>query len=98
MVNSLPVRGFGTPSPVDTSITGSTPSRPSAATGAAFRVLLDQLEDQATGLQQTSEQIEKPEELAQAVVRARESLTQAFSLRDQLLEAWRASRQPAPRE
>ena len=71
--------------------------RPSAdpARGAAFRVLLDQLENQAHRLQDASGEVERPEQLAGAVEQARESLADALTLGDKLLEAYRAARQQA---
>jgi hypothetical protein len=94
MADHLPIHGSSEPRSIEA-------SKPAARTdpraGAAFRALLEKLEEQATGLKRTSETIEKPEDLADAVDRARESLAQAFSIRDQLLEAWRASRQSEPR-
>ncbi len=95
MADHLPIHGPSEPRSIDSP---RLPARTDARAGAAFRVLLERLEEQATGLQRTSETIEKPEDLAEAVDRARESLAQAFSIRDQLLEAWRASRQTEPRQ
>jgi hypothetical protein len=98
MADPLSIRGAGTPSSVERATGDASAPRSATSSGAAFRVLLEKLEDQAAGLQKTSERIEKPEELAEAMTLARESLAQAFELRDQLLEAWRASRQSGPRE
>ena len=58
--------------------------------GAAFEALLEKLEGQAKRIGESTGDIEKPEELSEAVDRARESLADALSLRDQILEAWRA--------
>ena len=59
----------------------------------AFRVLLDRLSESAQELRQQAAGLSKPEHLAGAVDSARESLNEALSLGDQLLEAWRAEQQ-----
>jgi len=61
--------------------------------GPAFRALLEQLKSGAQDLTRASEALEKPEELAGAVDRARATLDDALSLGDQLLEAFRAANQ-----
>ena len=61
--------------------------------GAAFRVLLDGLEEQSRRLQDASGEVERPEQLAGAVERARESLEEALTVGDRLLEAYRAAQQ-----
>ncbi len=65
----------------------------STEAGPAFRALLEQLEHGAQGLTRASEGLEKPEQLAGAVDRARATLDDALSLGDQLLEAFRAANQ-----
>jgi hypothetical protein len=70
----------------------------SQAGGAAFEALLEKLEGQAKRIEESSSAIERPEELSEAVGRARESLSDALSLRDRILEAWRANRQAAAGE
>ena len=70
--------------------------------GAAFKALLDRLQDQARELQGASEGQLEATDLASAVDRAHSSLQDALSLSDQLLEAYRESVQntsdaaPAP--
>lgn len=63
-----------------------------SAQGAAFKALLEKLEGQARDLALASEQVDGPVELAGAVDNAKNSLEDALSLSDQLLEAYRASR------
>lgn len=69
--------------------------KPAAApeAGPAFRALLEKLEREAQDLSRASEVLEKPEQLAGAVDRARATLDDALSLGDQLLEAFRAANQ-----
>jgi hypothetical protein len=59
----------------------------------AFRVLLERLSETARDLQEKTEGVEKPDQLAGAVHRARQSLDDALNLGGRLLEAWRAERQ-----
>lgn len=61
--------------------------------GPAFQALLDKLQDQARSLQHDSQNVDKPEQLTDAVDRARSSLSDALSLSDQLLEAYRSATQ-----
>lgn len=62
-----------------------------AGGGAAFKALLDRLQDQARELQGASEGQLEAMDLASAVDRAHSSLQDALSLSDQLLEAYRES-------
>lgn len=64
---------------------------PEAGGGAAFKALLDRLQDQARELQGASEGQLEATDLAGAVDRAHSSLQDALSLSDQLLEAYRES-------
>ncbi len=66
--------------------------------GIAFKALLDKLQGQADSLRADSEVPLQPEELSSAVDRAHESLQDALSLSDQLLEAFRESAQNPGRE
>lgn len=69
---------------------GSKQSTASDATGgAAFKALLDRLQAQARELQGASESQLEAQDLAGAVDRAHNSLRDALSLSDQLLEAYR---------
>ena len=54
-----------------------------------FGALLESLQEKAKSLQHDSEHVDRPEELSQAVDRARASLSDALSLSDRLLEAYR---------
>ncbi len=62
-----------------------------AAQGAAFQVLLEQLERRADELALKSRAELGPAELAGAVDEARESMHDVFDLQQRLLEAWRQS-------
>jgi len=61
--------------------------------GAAFRGLLDELQEKTRQLKVEGEGLSQPSELASAVDRARASLDDAFSLSGKLLEAYRAAQQ-----
>ena len=69
----------------------------SAVDGVAFRALLDKLEVQAQELKTQASGVERSDELAGAVGNAAESLEQALSLSDQLVEAFRQSVQQEPK-
>lgn len=69
----------------------SKPSKASPESSAAFKALLDSLAQKAANLDETSQSLGAPEELASAVDDARKSLEDAMSLGDQLLEAYRAN-------
>ena len=61
--------------------------------GVVFRALLEKLEVQAQELKNQASGVEKPDDLAGAVGQAQESLEQALSLSDRLVEAFRQSLQ-----
>jgi uncharacterized coiled-coil protein SlyX len=96
------------PGPHSSSIQGaassslsSPSSRPAGASALgpealAFQALLEDLEGRAQSLERTSRQELTPDGLAGALDEARTSLERMLSLKDQLLEAWRASQQTAP--
>ena len=83
-----PLPGVGSSSPAAPSKGVTSPEN-----GAHFRALLDQLQTQVQGLQKTGESPLQADELAGAVDQARTSLEDALSLKDQLLEAYRAAQQ-----
>ena len=64
------------------------PAAPSES-GAAFRALLERLEEHTRELEEKSQTLEDASGLAGAVDTARASLEDAVSLSDQLLEAFR---------
>ena len=69
-------------------------SSPEAArSGAAFEALLEKLETRAQDLKQTAEEVAGPTDLSGAMDQARESLDDALSLGDRLLEAYRQATQ-----
>lgn len=61
--------------------------------GAAFKALLDRLEEETRRLAAASDEVSSARDLAGAVDRARESVEEAVQLGDELLEAYRAARQ-----
>lgn len=61
--------------------------------GVVFRALLEKLEVQAQELKNQAGGVEKADDLAGAVGQAQESLEQALSLSDRLVEAFRQSLQ-----
>lgn len=63
----------------------------SAAAGAAFRALLERLEQSARELDEASDKIEDPRELGEAVQNARASVEEAVIAGGDLLEAYRAA-------
>jgi len=88
MSQPLPIRPNESPA-------GPLPARSAASEGSesalAFKALLDELEQRAQALEIESRKDLTKDDLAGAVDNARVSLEQMLSLKDQLLEAWRAS-------
>ncbi len=71
---------------------GSTPAKPretSAQGGVAFRALLERLEAQAKTLADSSQKVDDAQALERAMDIARASLSDALTLSDRLLEAFR---------
>ncbi len=71
---------------------GSAPAKPrqiSADGGVAFRALLERLEAQAEKLADSSQKVEDAKALERAMDIARASLSDALTLSDRLLEAFR---------
>lgn len=66
-------------------------SGPSSGDAPAFRTLLEQLEQRAAELRRHEAELGDASHLAGAVGDARASLEDALTLKDQLLEAYRAS-------
>lgn len=62
----------------------------------AFKALLDELDQRAHALEVESHQDLSKDDLAGAVDNARISLEQMLNLKDQLIEAWRASQLERP--
>ncbi|MEM8711266.1 MAG: hypothetical protein AAGG01_09965 [Planctomycetota bacterium] len=69
-----------------------------AAAGAAFRALLERLEQSARDLDEASNRIEDPRELGEAVQNARASVEEAVLAGGDLLEAYRAAQARAAHE
>lgn len=61
--------------------------------GVAFRALLDELATKAQALEQRSQSVEAASQLAGAVQGARDSLSDALSLHQRMLEAYREALQ-----
>jgi len=98
MVENTPVPR--TPGPDPARESGAAAARPAGAAArgdaAAFQVLLEKLQAQARRLHGASEAIDGPEDLPGAIDSARETLRDALSLSDQLLEAYRQSQLAGP--
>lgn len=79
-------------------VAGATPDKaaaPKRSDGAAFKVLLERLEQQTQKLREDGTSLADPSELAGAVDRAKHSIDDAVSLSEELLEAYRAARHQA---
>ena len=61
--------------------------------GPAFRALFEQLQQKAAALSESSKGVDDPADLRGAVDTARSTLEDALTLGDQILEAFRESRQ-----
>jgi len=72
--------------------TGAPKDSKTEETGPAFRILLEQLQEKAAELHETSKDVGDPVELRGAIDTARATLEDALSLGDQVLEAFRSSR------
>lgn len=72
-----------------TDAAGRTEIDPTA--GAAFRALLERIEESARALGERSDSVEDPKQLGEAVTRARESVREAVDAGNELLEAYRAA-------
>lgn len=86
------INGVGEPQPLGES-TAAKQQDPKA--GAAFRALLERLEEKTRALGQASEALDDPRQLGEAVQSARDSVEQAVLLGSDLLEAYRAAQQRA---
>ena len=92
MVENTPIPRPAGPDPTREVGRAKKPLEPQDATGGpAFQALLEKLQAQARTLQGASEEIVGPEDLSGAIGRAEETLRDALSLSDQLLEAYRES-------
>jgi hypothetical protein len=92
----LPATGPGAAGKARKVASEATPGAPGQGTSPAFQVLLERLSESARDLQEKTQGVEKPDQLAGAVDRARRSLDDALNLGGRLLEAWRAERQSPP--
>ena len=84
--NPGPIAGVHAPS-------SAPQAKQTAAGGAVFRALLDELQEKAHKLREDGQAVTGPAELAGAVETARDTIAGALSLSDQLLEAYRAAQQ-----
>jgi hypothetical protein len=73
----------------------ASPTQGAATQAMAFRALLDKLAGRAQELESTSSKPMNADELAGAVDRAHESLQDALTLSEQLIESFRAAQQRA---
>ena len=78
----------------DASVEGSArPQQDDTKAGAAFRAVLERLEEKTRALGEASERLDDPSRLGDAVLSARASVEEAVSLGTDLIEAYRASTQ-----
>ncbi|MFT7678157.1 MAG: hypothetical protein ACI8QC_002143 [Planctomycetota bacterium] len=89
MTDPLPIQGI---QPVSAGDSKASP-KVTPDGGAKFQVLLDRLQAETRGLQQSSDSLSDPAELAGVVDQARNALNDAQTLGKELLEAYRAARQ-----
>ena len=92
--DNAPLQGLGSTSPTNPTGVGQGSSAASSPqNGAAFRALLERLEEQASSLEAQSRSVQDASGLAGAVDTARASLEDAVSLSEDLLEAYREALQ-----
>ncbi len=91
MLENVPISAGGAPISAGAAAKAksATPGAASNAQGAAFHALIEKLTTEARELEQASRNVESAADLAQAVDRAHDSLQDALSLSDGLLEAYR---------
>ena len=77
---------------------GARTQQPDAKAGAAFRAVLERLEEKTRALGEASENLDDPSRLGDAVLSARASVEEAVSLGTELIEAYRASSQRSNHE
>jgi len=76
----------------DVTVEGAARNQPTnAKAGAAFRAVLERLEERTRALGEASENLEDPSRLGDAVLSARASVEEAVSLGTELIDAYRAS-------
>lgn len=81
-------------SSADATVEGAArPQQHDAKAGAAFRAVLERLEEKTRALGEASENLDDPSRLGDAVLSARASVEEAVSLGTDLIEAYRASTQ-----
>ncbi len=99
MVENNPIQRPGAASAASVGAANSKakPAEGQQSAGPAFQALLEKLQQQARSLQQESETVAKPDELSGAVDRAHDSLKDALSLSDSLLEAYREAQISKPK-
>lgn len=95
MADSIPVFHSSAAVQAPQSIAGHAAGAKGSVVGGegalAFKALLDQLDERARALETESQRDLTQDDLAGAIGNARASLEQMLSLKDQLLEAWRAA-------
>jgi hypothetical protein len=88
-------RPIGAPEGVSGAKPGAAPAKTSEG-GVEFQAMLDRIEERARELSAASSDPLQPQELAGAVDRARESLEDVMTLKEQLLEAYRQAQSQRP--
>jgi hypothetical protein len=88
-------RPIGGPESISGAKPEASPARKTGG-GAEFQAMLDRIEERARELSAASSDALEPGELAGAVDRARESLEDVMTLKEQLLEAYRQAQSQSP--
>jgi len=94
-LNRPPNNAIGGPDSIPGAVPGASPAKKTEG-GAQFQAMLDRIEQRARELSATSNDAIEPEALAGAVDRARESLEDVLTLKEQLLEAYRQAQSQRP--
>ena len=93
MTSQQPISWKPTPASVESISTAKHAVEKPAVDGAAFRAVLERLENAARDLSERSESLEDTSDLSGAVQDAASSLDDVLALRDSVLEAYRSAQQ-----
>jgi len=88
-------RPVGKPDAIPGAVPGAPPAKGGEG-GIRFQAMLERIEARARELSAASSDAIQPEDLAGAVDRARESLEDVLTLKEQLLEAYRQAQSQHP--
>ena len=88
-----PISWEPSPAPINRTSPANTASGESITNNAAFKAVLERLENAARDLSRRSESLEDTRALSGAVQDAAQSLGDALALRDSVLDAYRSAQQ-----